>query len=151
MTKPEQTRRRFLQTIGTGMAASLIGVEVSCGQAQPPTGKKQRRFEIRNPRFEMRSKRQFELGLASYTLRNFKLDETLGKVGITYADGKIYALNHRGTLSLLDVTPEGFKVISRFDLKKRPTNSYLAHPVVLDGRLYIRCDQDLYAYDVRAN
>jgi outer membrane protein assembly factor BamB len=80
-----------------------------------------------------------------------KLDKTLGKVGITCADGMIYALNHQGTMFLLAITPDGFEVVSRFHLKRKPANSYLAHPVVCGGRLYIRCDQDLYAFDVRAN
>jgi len=84
------------------------------------------------------------------TGRTIKLDQTLGKVGITCADGMIYALNHRGTMFLLAITPDGFDIVSRFELKKKPTNSYLAHPVVFDGKLYIRCDEDLYAYDVRA-
>lgn len=82
------------------------------------------------------------------TGETIKLDKTLGKVGITYADGRIYALNHQGTMYLLDVTDNGFEIASQFELKKKPTNSYLAHPVVCGGRLYIRCDQDLYAYDV---
>ena len=85
------------------------------------------------------------------TGETIKLDETMGKVGITYADGKIYALNHQGAMYLLNVTDDGFERVSRFEIKKKPTNSYLAHPVVCGGRLYIRCDQDLYAYNVRAN
>jgi outer membrane protein assembly factor BamB len=85
------------------------------------------------------------------TGKTIKLDNTLGKVGITFADGMIYALNHQGTMYLLAVTPEGFDIASRFELKRKPTNSYLAHPVVCGGKLYIRCGQDLYAYDVRAN
>jgi outer membrane protein assembly factor BamB len=85
------------------------------------------------------------------TGQTIKLDKTLGKVGITCAEGRIYALNHQGTMSLLSITPDGFDTVSRFELKKKPTNSYLAHPVVCGGRLYIRCDQNLYAYNVRAN
>jgi len=85
------------------------------------------------------------------TGETIKLDETMGKVGITCADGMIYALNHQGTMSLLAVTPGGFETADRFELTKKPANSYLAHPVVCGGRLYIRCDEDLYAYDVRAN
>jgi sugar phosphate isomerase/epimerase len=105
MIKPEQTRRRFLQTIGTGMAASLMGVGVSSGQSQPPTGKKKPRFEIRNQRFEIRSKRQFELGLASYTLRKFNLDQTLAmtrRVGLKYICFKSFHL-------ALDSTPAQIK------------------------------------------
>ena len=86
-----------------------------------------------------------------FTGRTIKVDKTLGKVGITCADGMIYALNHHGTMSLLAVMPGGFKTVSRFELERKPTNSYLAHPVVLGGRLYIRCGKDLNAYDVSAN
>ena len=84
------------------------------------------------------------------TGRTIKLDKTLGKVGLTCADGMIYALNHRGTMFLLAPTADGFDVASRFDLERRPTNFYLAHPVVCGGKLYIRGGQDLYVYDVRA-
>jgi outer membrane protein assembly factor BamB len=80
-----------------------------------------------------------------------KLDETLGKVGMTCADGMLYCLNHRGTMSLLAVTPDGFEIASQFELPRKTVNSYLAHPVVCGGRLYLRCDEDLYVYDIRAN
>jgi len=83
--------------------------------------------------------------------RAIKEDKSMGKVGMTCAAGMIYCLGHRGTLSLLDITEDGFNLLSQFELPKKPANSYLAHPVVCGGRLYIRCDQDLYAYDVRAH
>ncbi|MBW8040222.1 MAG: sugar phosphate isomerase/epimerase [Planctomycetes bacterium] len=101
MIKSEQTRRRFLRAAGTGMAASLMGVSASCGQDQTSAGKNQPRFEIRNQRFGIRRKRQFELGLASYTLRKLKLDETLAmtkRVGLKYIAFKSFHL-------ALDSTP----------------------------------------------
>ncbi|HPA17607.1 MAG TPA: PQQ-binding-like beta-propeller repeat protein [Verrucomicrobiae bacterium] len=82
--------------------------------------------------------------------RTIQLDDTLGKVGITCADGMLYCLNHQGTMSLVAITPAGFEIASQFDLGKRPANSYLAHPVVCGGRLYIRCNQELRAFDIRA-
>lgn len=85
------------------------------------------------------------------TGRTVKTDQSLGKVGMTCAAGMIYCLGHRGTMSLLHTTSDGFELVSQFELPKKPTNSYLAHPVVCGGRLYIRCDQDLYAYDVGAS
>lgn len=81
--------------------------------------------------------------------RVIKIDNSLGKVGITCADGMIFALNHRGSMFLLGITPDGFRIISRFELPRKPTNAYLAHPVVIGGTLYLRCDQELHAYDVR--
>lgn len=77
-------------------------------------------------------------------------DKTLSKVAITSADGMIYCLNHRGRMSLLEITPAGFRIVSHFDLEKKPDNSYLGHPVVCGGRLYLRYAEHLYAYEVRA-
>jgi outer membrane protein assembly factor BamB len=84
------------------------------------------------------------------TGRTIKLDKELGKVGISAADGMLYSLNHQGTMSLLAVTPDGFEVASQFELPHKPANSYLAHPVICGGRMYLRCEKDLYVYDVRA-
>jgi outer membrane protein assembly factor BamB len=84
------------------------------------------------------------------TGKTIKLDKTLGKVGISCADGMIYALNHQGTVSLLAITPDGFDIVSQFNLPKKPANSYLAHPVICGGRLYLRCDQELFVFDIRA-
>jgi outer membrane protein assembly factor BamB len=78
-------------------------------------------------------------------------DTTLSKVAITAADGMLYCLNHRGKMSLLEITPDGFRIASQFDLPKKPDNSYLAHPVICGGRMYLRYDEHLYVYDVRKN
>jgi outer membrane protein assembly factor BamB len=83
------------------------------------------------------------------TGETIKLDRSLGKVGITAAEGMIYALNHQGTVSLLAVTPDGFQIVSQFQLQRKPANFYLAHPVVCGGRLYLRGGSELYVYDIR--
>lgn len=84
------------------------------------------------------------------TGKTHKLDKTLGKVGISCAEGMIYALNHQGMMYLLAITPTGFEVVSEFDLGKKPANTYLAHPVICGGRMYLRCEQNLLVYDIRA-
>ena len=84
------------------------------------------------------------------TGKTLKMDKSLGKVGMTMADGMIYCIGHRGQVSLLKITPEGFDIVSQFNLPRKSTNHYLAHPVVCGGRLYLRGDQKLYVYDVRA-
>ena len=84
------------------------------------------------------------------TGKTIKLDSTLGKVGISSADGMLYCLNHQGTMSLLAVTADGFDIVSQFNLKRKRSNSYLAHPVICGGRLYLRCHHDLFVYDIRA-
>ncbi len=83
------------------------------------------------------------------TGETLKMDKSLGKVGMTMADGMIYCVGHRGLVSLLKITPDGFDVVSQFNLPRKSTNHYLAHPVVCGGRLYLRGDQKLYVYDIR--
>jgi inosose dehydratase len=74
MRADTQSRRRFLRLAGAGAAASLAGTHNVMGQA-------------RRSRTSRRTPPQFELGLASYTLRKFTLDETLAmtrRVGLKY-------------------------------------------------------------------
>ena len=77
-------------------------------------------------------------------------DRTLGKVGLTSAEGMIYALGYRGVMSLLSVSERGFEIVSQFELPRQPPNTYLAHPVICDGRLYLRGDDRLWVFDIRA-
>ena len=74
----------------------------------------------------------------------------IGKVSITYADGLLYCLGNDGSMSLVDVTPERAKVVSRFEPPWENKPPCLSHPVVGGGRLYLRHLDDLIAYDVRA-
>lgn len=75
----------------------------------------------------------------------------IGTGSLTYADGLIYALNQRGTVALVRTTPHAFQVISKFSLPKGGEGPTWAHPVVCNGRLYIRHGSSLYCYDIKAN
>jgi len=76
----KQTRRQFLQAAGIGAAASLAGASSCPGQNKLPAGEEPDSHKPTN-------KKQLKLGLASYTLRKFKLDEVLAmtqRVGLKY-------------------------------------------------------------------
>ena len=47
------------------------------------------------------------------------------------------------------ITPEGFDIVSQFNLPRKPSNYYLAHPVICGGRLYLRGGEKLWVYDIR--
>ena len=73
----------------------------------------------------------------------------VGKGSLTYADGMLYTLGEGSVMGLVKATPERHELISQFRLPAGGEGPSWAHPVVCGGRLYIRYDDYLYAYDVR--
>lgn len=66
-----------------------------------------------------------------------------------YADGRLYVLDERGTTALLKPGPESLETKGRFSLTPARVRDAWAHPVLLDGRLYLRYHDTLWCYDVR--
>lgn len=75
----------------------------------------------------------------------------VGKGSLTYADGMLYCLSEQRDMGLVEATPNGHKVISRFKVPSGGEGPSWAHPVVCGGRLYVRHSDQLYAYDIRAS
>jgi outer membrane protein assembly factor BamB len=79
-----------------------------------------------------------------------------GKGSIGYADGRFYCFEQEpgGSCILIESSPAGWKEHGRFKL---PKNSELsrgqglvwAHPIVVDGKLYLRDLDLLFCYDVK--
>jgi outer membrane protein assembly factor BamB len=79
----------------------------------------------------------------------------LGKGSVTCADGMLYCYAERdGTVVLAEASPTGWKESGRFKIPKetkipRKRGQIWTHPVVSDGKLYLR-DQDLiFCFDVK--
>jgi outer membrane protein assembly factor BamB len=67
---------------------------------------------------------------------------------VLYADGRLYYRYQNGTVLLVEATPEGYREKGTFTIPEvtRPSWPHLA---LADGRLYVREQDALYAYDVR--
>lgn len=76
-------------------------------------------------------------------------DRSVGKGSVIFADDRLYLFSERGVMGLAEATPQGYREHGRFTIQAgaRPTWS---HPVVANGKLYIRDQDTIYAYDVRA-
>jgi len=92
----------------------------------------------------------FKTGTEVWNHRNF------GKGAIGYADGMLYCLDEgSGKVVLIDASPDGWKEHGRFTLEpqsliRNKQGRIWVHPVICNGKLYLR-DQDLiYCYDVKA-
>ena len=76
--------------------------------------------------------------------------QKLGKGSIVYADGHLYLRSEgRGTVVLIEATPQGYKENGRFEQPDRSHENSWAHPVVIDGKLYLRDQDVLLCYDVK--
>jgi outer membrane protein assembly factor BamB len=76
-------------------------------------------------------------------------EKGVGKGSLTYADGMFYTLSEERAVGLVKATPNEHKVVSRFETPAGPEGPTWAHPVVCGGRLYLRHDNNLYAYNVK--
>ena len=76
----------------------------------------------------------------------------LGKGSIAYADGMLYLRSEdgKGTVALVEATPDGWREKGRFDQPDRSGQNSWSHPVIANGRLYLRDMDVLLAYDVKA-
>jgi outer membrane protein assembly factor BamB len=72
-----------------------------------------------------------------------------GSSAVTYADGNLYWRFQNGVVVLAPATPDGFEETSSFEIPMGADPSW-PHPVVVDGRLYLRDQNMLWCYDVRA-
>jgi outer membrane protein assembly factor BamB len=66
-----------------------------------------------------------------------------------YADGCLYVLDERGAAGLYRIDGNGLQLAGRFTLVADRVRDAWAHPVLLDGRLYLRYHDSLWCFDVR--
>ena len=76
-------------------------------------------------------------------------DRSVGKGAVTYADGHLYLLSENNVAGLAEASPSGYVEKGRFEVPDKGYPSW-AHPVVSDGRLYVRNQDVVVAYDVKA-
>ena len=74
---------------------------------------------------------------------------SVGKGSLSYADGNLYIFSERNVVGLVEATPAAYRERGRFLVEDQGWPSY-AHPVISDGRLYIRNQGTLTSYDIRA-
>ena len=66
-------------------------------------------------------------------------------------DGHLYALSENGELSLLKPTDDGFQTKGQLQIGEGRRKDVWAHPVICDGRLYVRDMGQMWCYDIKAH
>jgi hypothetical protein len=75
---------------------------------------------------------------------------SVGKGSLMYADGRLYILSENNVVGLAEASAAGYRETGRFTIPDQGLPSW-AHPVVSGGRLYLRNQGILTAFDVRGN
>ena len=96
-----------------------------------------------------------------WTCQDFKTgdvkwaEKKLGKGAIHCADGMLYLLEEAtGTVALIDASPNGWSEHGRFKLEpqtalRKPQGKIWTHPVVSNGKLYLRDQELISCFDVK--
>jgi outer membrane protein assembly factor BamB len=81
--------------------------------------------------------------------------DKLGRGSVTYADGNLYCCAEKGgVVAIVEASPKGWNERGRLKLPKasgnrKPSGGVWTHPVIANGRLYVRDQELLFCYDLR--
>ena len=76
-------------------------------------------------------------------------NRSVGKGALTAANGQLYIVGEDHIVGLVDATPAAYREKGRFQIRDLGAPAW-AHPVVSHGQLFIRNENTLTSYDVRA-
>lgn len=76
-------------------------------------------------------------------------DRSVGKGSMVYADDRLYLFSENGVVGLAEANPTSYREHGRFEIQTGRAKTW-SHPVVANGTLYIRDQDTIYAYDVKA-
>jgi outer membrane protein assembly factor BamB len=74
-------------------------------------------------------------------------DRSVGKGSLVYAEGNLYLLSENGVIALAEATRSGYREKGRFEIGGSGSHTW-AHPVVSNGKLFVRDQDTLYCYNV---
>jgi hypothetical protein len=75
-------------------------------------------------------------------------DRSVGKGSVVFADGRLYLFSENGVAGLAEAAPDAYREHGRFQIKTGSLPTW-AHPIVSDGKLFLRDQDTIYAYNVR--
>jgi outer membrane protein assembly factor BamB len=75
-------------------------------------------------------------------------DRSVGKGSLVFADDRLYLLSENGVVGLAEASPDAYREHGRFQLQTGQLPTW-AHPVVSGGKLFLRDQDTISAYDVR--
>ena len=81
----------------------------------------------------------------------------LGKGAIAHSENRFYCVDEEtGEVALIEASPEGWKEHGRFTMSpqsenRQPNGAIWMHPVIANGRMYLRDQEYLFCFDISTN
>jgi outer membrane protein assembly factor BamB len=72
-----------------------------------------------------------------------------GSAAVVYADGYLYFRYDNNVMALVKASPDGYHLVSKFNLPQNLSTPGWQHPVIVHGRLFIRGNDQILCYDVK--
>jgi outer membrane protein assembly factor BamB len=72
-----------------------------------------------------------------------------GSAAVTAADGHLYFRYQNGVMALIAVSPKQYQLKSTFTIPPAGRTYSWSHPVITDGKLYLREQDFLYVYSIK--
>jgi outer membrane protein assembly factor BamB len=85
----------------------------------------------------------WQTGRTKYELKDFTTGAAI------YAEGRLYCLDEKGSAGILKPGPDGLEIAGCFALVTGKVRDAWTHPVLHEGRLYLRYHDTLFCYDVK--
>ncbi|MFO0915867.1 MAG: PQQ-binding-like beta-propeller repeat protein [Pirellulales bacterium] len=77
-------------------------------------------------------------------------DRKAPKGALTMADGRLYYRTEEGTMLLIEPNRKEYVERGRFEQPERSDSPAWSHPVIANGKLYLRDQNVLFCYDIKA-
>jgi outer membrane protein assembly factor BamB len=76
-------------------------------------------------------------------------NRSVGKGSVVFADDRLYLFSEGGVVGLAEANPTGYREHGRFSIERSSSLPTWSHPIVANGRLYVRDQDTIYAYNVK--
>ncbi len=73
-----------------------------------------------------------------------------GSGSVVYADGRLYFRYENAKVALVKASPDKFEVVGSFDIPDKSGKPSWQHPVIANGKLYLRDQDNLHCFDITA-
>jgi hypothetical protein len=67
-----------------------------------------------------------------------------------FADDRLYLFSEEGTVGRAEANPAAYREHGRFRLQRASSQPTWSHPIVANGRLYLRDQDAVFAFNVAA-